>query len=160
RGDPARRGRCVECPRDRRPPRGDPERDCCARFRRRAVDCGQGTRDGADRRCDDLAVLGSRRGRGGAPGECSMSGPLWTVEAMAEAMGAQKQGALPAAVSGLSIDTRTIVLGEAFFAIKGDARDGHEFVDAALKAGAGLAVVSASRRDTFPKNAPLLIVPD
>ena len=29
---------------------------------------------------------------------------------------------------------RTIVPGEAFFAITGDSRDGHEFVDAALKA--------------------------
>ena len=33
--------------------------------------------------------------------------------------------------------------GEAFFAIQGENRDGHEFVEAALKAGAGLAVVVA-----------------
>jgi UDP-N-acetylmuramoyl-tripeptide--D-alanyl-D-alanine ligase len=89
-----------------------------------------------------------------------MSAPLWTVEAMAKAMGAAKHGLLPSQISGLSIDTRTIVPGEAFFAIKGDARDGHEFVEAALKAGAGLAVVAADRRDAFPKDAPLLVVPD
>jgi UDP-N-acetylmuramoyl-tripeptide--D-alanyl-D-alanine ligase len=88
-----------------------------------------------------------------------MSAPLWTVEAMANAMGATRHGALPAGISGLSIDTRTIAPGEAFFAIKGDARDGHEFVEAALKAGAGLAVV-ADKRDAFPKDAPLLTVPD
>ena len=35
--------------------------------------------------------------------------------------------------------------GEAFFAIQGDNRDGHDFVDAALKAGAGLAVVARSQ---------------
>jgi UDP-N-acetylmuramoyl-tripeptide--D-alanyl-D-alanine ligase len=89
-----------------------------------------------------------------------MSAPLWTVEAMVQAMGAQRSGALLASVPGLSIDTRTIVLGEAFFAIKGDARDGHDFVDAALKAGAGLAVVAANRRSAMPKDAPLLVVPD
>jgi UDP-N-acetylmuramoyl-tripeptide--D-alanyl-D-alanine ligase len=89
-----------------------------------------------------------------------MSAPLWTVEAMAKAMGAQLQGALPAGITGLSIDTRTILPGEAFFAIKGDARDGHDFVDAALKAGAALAVVAANRRDSFAKDASLLVVPD
>src|SRR5690242_8898386 len=89
-----------------------------------------------------------------------MSAPLWTVEAMAKAMGAELQGVLPAGITGLSIDTRTIAHGEAFFAIKGDARDGHEFVDAALQAGAGLAVVAAGRRASFAKDAPLLVVPD
>jgi UDP-N-acetylmuramoyl-tripeptide--D-alanyl-D-alanine ligase len=89
-----------------------------------------------------------------------MSAPLWTVEAMVEAMGAARHGALPPGISGLSIDTRTIAPGEAFFAIKGDARDGHDFVEAALKAGAGLAVVAADRRDAFAKDAPLLAVPD
>ncbi|MBX9829445.1 MAG: UDP-N-acetylmuramoylalanyl-D-glutamyl-2,6-diaminopimelate--D-alanyl-D-alanine ligase [Xanthobacteraceae bacterium] len=89
-----------------------------------------------------------------------MSAPLWTVEAMARAMGAEKHGSLPSGITGLSIDTRTIAPGEAFFAIKGDARDGHEFVEAALKKNAGLAVVAARKRDEFPKDAPLLAVPD
>jgi UDP-N-acetylmuramoyl-tripeptide--D-alanyl-D-alanine ligase len=89
-----------------------------------------------------------------------MSAPLWTVEAMAKAMGATRNGSLPSGISGLSIDTRTIAPGEAFFAIKGDARDGHEFVEAALKAGAGLAVVAADKREAFAKDAPLLAVPD
>jgi UDP-N-acetylmuramoyl-tripeptide--D-alanyl-D-alanine ligase len=84
---------------------------------------------------------------------------LWTVEAMAQAMGAQKQGALPANVSGLSIDTRTVKPGEAFFALK-DARDGHDFVEAAIKAGAALAVVAEAKRGMFANDAPLLVVPD
>ena len=87
------------------------------------------------------------------------AGPLWTVEAMAKAMGAKPQGALPAAVPGLSIDTRTIAPGEAFFALK-DIRDGHDFVAAALKAGGGLAVVAANKGGMFPNDAPLLMVPD
>jgi UDP-N-acetylmuramoyl-tripeptide--D-alanyl-D-alanine ligase len=86
--------------------------------------------------------------------------PLWTAEAMAEAMGAGRSGALPTSISGISIDTRTIGAGEAFFAIKGDARDGHEFVAAALSKGAGLAVVAADKRDAFANDAPLLVVPD
>ncbi len=85
---------------------------------------------------------------------------LWTVEAMAAAMRAQQQGALPADISGISIDTRTIQKGEAFFAIAGENRDGHEFVAAALQAGAGLAVVALDRRGKFPSDAPLLLVPD
>jgi UDP-N-acetylmuramoyl-tripeptide--D-alanyl-D-alanine ligase len=85
---------------------------------------------------------------------------LWTVDAAAQAMRAQRAGPLPQAVSGVSIDTRTIAPSEAFFAITGEARDGHEFVPAALAAGAGLAVVAADRRATMPEDAPLLIVPD
>ncbi len=88
-----------------------------------------------------------------------MSAQLWTVEAMAKAMGAVPQGALPPSVPGLSIDTRTIQPGEAFFALK-DVRDGHDFVEAALKAGGGLAVVAAAKRGIFSKDAPLLVVPD
>jgi UDP-N-acetylmuramoyl-tripeptide--D-alanyl-D-alanine ligase len=85
---------------------------------------------------------------------------LWTVDAMATAMGAERQGALRQAISGISIDSRTIAPGEAFFAIQGDNRDGHQFVAAALTAKAGLAVVAADRRGQFPADAPLLIVPD
>jgi UDP-N-acetylmuramoyl-tripeptide--D-alanyl-D-alanine ligase len=86
--------------------------------------------------------------------------PLWTLAAMADAMRAQGEGALPGAVSGLSIDSRTIAPGEAYFAIKGDVHDGHDFVAAALQAGAALAVVEAAQRDKFPGDAPLLVVED
>jgi UDP-N-acetylmuramoyl-tripeptide--D-alanyl-D-alanine ligase len=89
-----------------------------------------------------------------------MSAPaLWTVEDIAAATGAERHGALPPTVSGISIDSRTIGRGEAFFAIA-DRRDGHEFVSSALAAKAGLAVVAANRRAPFPHDAPLLVVPD
>jgi len=80
--------------------------------------------------------------------------------AMAEAMRASINGALPDAVTGLSIDSRTITKGEAYFAIKGDVHDGHDFVAAALKAGAALAVVETAQRDKFAPDAPLLAVED
>ena len=71
---------------------------------------------------------------------------LWTSSAMAEAMRAARSGVLPEAISGISIDSRTLMPGEAYFAIKGDVHDGHAFVDAALKNGAGLAVRGGSYR--------------
>jgi UDP-N-acetylmuramoyl-tripeptide--D-alanyl-D-alanine ligase len=83
---------------------------------------------------------------------------LWTLDDMAAAMRATRAGALPREIPGLSIDTRTIKPGEAFFAIQGENRDGHDFVEAALKAGAGLAVISRAKQADMPKDAPLLVV--
>ncbi len=85
---------------------------------------------------------------------------FWTLDGMAAAMRADKSGRLPESISGISIDTRTISPGEAFFAIQGDNRDGHDFVEAALKAGGGLAVISREKRARFGKDAPLLAVDD
>jgi UDP-N-acetylmuramoyl-tripeptide--D-alanyl-D-alanine ligase len=86
--------------------------------------------------------------------------PLWTIEAMASAMAARREGPLPESVRGISIDSRSISPSEAFFAIQGDNRDGHDFVDDALQGGAALAVVAADKRGQFAKDAPLLVVPD
>ena len=91
---------------------------------------------------------------------CMSVPPLWTTDAMVAAMGAGRPGALPAGVPGLSIDSRTVAPGEAFFAITGENRDGHDFVEAALEAGAGLAVVDAGKQQRFPAGAPLLLVSD
>src|SRR5215467_11456676 len=85
---------------------------------------------------------------------------LWTLEEMASAMGAERAGQVPASVAGLSIDSRSVAPGEAFFAIRGDRRDGHDFVADALAAKATLAVVAADKRAQFPGHAPLLVVPD
>ena len=49
--------------------------------------------------------------------------PLWTSSAMAAAMRASVQGTMPTAISGLSIDSRTVAPGEAYFAIKGGVHD-------------------------------------
>ncbi|HEY6025641.1 MAG TPA: UDP-N-acetylmuramoylalanyl-D-glutamyl-2,6-diaminopimelate--D-alanyl-D-alanine ligase [Pseudolabrys sp.] len=85
---------------------------------------------------------------------------LWTTDDMARAMRAERSGALPADVTGISIDSRSLARGEAFFAIQGEARDGHDFVDNALKAGAGVAVIARAMRARFAADAPLLIVDD
>jgi UDP-N-acetylmuramoyl-tripeptide--D-alanyl-D-alanine ligase len=75
-------------------------------------------------------------------------------------MGARRQGALPASISGISIDSRSVAPGQAFFAIHGEHRDGHDFVAAALANKAALAVVTADRRAQFSVDAPLLVVPN
>lgn len=52
--------------------------------------------------------------------------------------------------TGVSIDTRSLVEGQIFFAIQGDKFDGHDYVDKALEAGACLVVVQkkSCMRDT------------
>lgn len=85
---------------------------------------------------------------------------LWTTADMAAAMGAEVRGTPPEGVSGLSIDTRTLRDGEAYFAILGDVHDGHDFVPNAELAGAALAVVSRERADTFDVAMCLLVVDD
>ena len=84
---------------------------------------------------------------------------LWTVQDMAAAMRADRSGALPDGVTGISIDSRTVAPGDAFVALT-DARDGHDFVDAALKSGASLAIVARAQRALFAADAPLLLVDD
>ncbi|KIC39574.1 UDP-N-acetylmuramoyl-tripeptide--D-alanyl-D-alanine ligase [Leisingera sp. ANG-M7] len=81
---------------------------------------------------------------------------LWTASEAAAATGGKAQGDW--AVSGLSIDTRTIEPGDMFVALKA-ARDGHDFVAQALEKGAGAALVSRVP-DGVPADAPLLIVED
>jgi UDP-N-acetylmuramoyl-tripeptide--D-alanyl-D-alanine ligase len=81
---------------------------------------------------------------------------LWTSAELRAATG----GTLAAdvAVSGLSIDTRTIQPGDLFIALR-DARDGHDFVAEALAKGAACALVD---RDPpgLASDAPLLRVGD
>ena len=86
--------------------------------------------------------------------------PLWTLDAMAQAMGAERAGTPPSSINGISIDSRSIGTGDAFFAIKGDNRDGHDFVPAALKGGAGVAVVATDWQSNDINKPPLLRVPD
>ena len=83
---------------------------------------------------------------------------LWTMSAMAAAMHAERQGALPDNVAGISIDSRTLTPDEAYFAIRGDVHDGHDFVSAALDKGAAVAVVAKSYRQNFLADARLLVV--
>jgi len=65
---------------------------------------------------------------------------LWTSsEAEAATLG---KASHEFSATGMSIDTRTLKPGDLFIALKGDARDGHDFVKAAFDAKASAALVS------------------
>ncbi|MGB6319700.1 MAG: Mur ligase domain-containing protein, partial [Litorimonas sp.] len=59
---------------------------------------------------------------------------LWTSAEIAAATGGRAQGTFEA--TGLSIDTRSLQPGDLFVPLK-DVRDGHDFIPAAVTAGAG-----------------------
>ena len=86
---------------------------------------------------------------------------LWTADALVEATGGRPHGQLPAGVGGISIDTRSLQPGDAFFAIKGEKMDGHDFATAAVKAGAGVLVVAEGKLPALGRlTAPIIVVPD
>lgn len=89
-----------------------------------------------------------------------MTAPLWTLDALADACGGRVVGACGREIGGISIDSRTLVPGEAFFAIKGDVHDGHGFVAAALQAGAALAVVAEAKLAELPEGGRYVAVDD
>ena len=89
----------------------------------------------------------------------TMTAPLWTGEEMARAMEARPIHEPPAAVSGISIDSRTLKPGDAFFAIKGDRFDGHDYATAAAAAGASVLVVSEARLPALGRmTVPIMVV--
>ncbi len=79
---------------------------------------------------------------------------------IAEFIGASGEFDRNAVAAGYSIDSRTIMPGELFFAVKGERLDGHDYVEQALAAGAIAAVVSADRADRYSNGSRLLAVAD
>ncbi|WP_426958789.1 UDP-N-acetylmuramoyl-tripeptide--D-alanyl-D-alanine ligase [Muricoccus radiodurans] len=67
-----------------------------------------------------------------------MTAPLWTSAALRQATGGTAPDGI--AVTGVSIDSRSVAPGDLFVALR-DARDGHDFAPGALAAGAALAMV-------------------
>ncbi|WP_350334958.1 UDP-N-acetylmuramoylalanyl-D-glutamyl-2,6-diaminopimelate--D-alanyl-D-alanine ligase [Coralliovum pocilloporae] len=82
---------------------------------------------------------------------------LWTLADFLEATSGSLVGSVEGDVLDLSIDSRSLEPGHAFFAIKGDRFDGHDFVKAALDNGAAFAVVSRAD-ETTPQ--PYVLVDD
>lgn len=71
-----------------------------------------------------------------------MAEALWSIDALVAAAAGRADGEIPPSggVTGISIDTRTLLPGELFVALK-DQRDGHEFVSSAFAKGAAGALV-------------------
>jgi UDP-N-acetylmuramoyl-tripeptide--D-alanyl-D-alanine ligase len=86
--------------------------------------------------------------------------PLWTGLGLVAPLEARVSGNMPSAAYGISIDTRTLVPGDLFFAIKGDANDGHDYVTAAFEKGAAAAVVDETHADALRGHGPLYVVHD
>jgi UDP-N-acetylmuramoyl-tripeptide--D-alanyl-D-alanine ligase len=64
---------------------------------------------------------------------------LWDAASLAAATGGSASG--PFQVSGVEIDSRDVLEGDLFFALKGETTDGHRFLDKAFSKGAAAAVV-------------------
>jgi UDP-N-acetylmuramoyl-L-alanyl-D-glutamate--2,6-diaminopimelate ligase len=62
----------------------------------------------------------------------------------------ERRGALPTHVSGITDDSRQVQPGSVFVAVRGSERDGHDFLDAAEKAGASMAFVQDASRTSLP----------
>lgn len=86
---------------------------------------------------------------------------LWNITDLVDAMRGRPVGAMPDGITGISIDSRTAAAGDAFFAIKGDRFDGHDFASAALANGASLLVVSEAKLPALGRlHAPMIVVDD
>ena len=79
---------------------------------------------------------------------------------IAEFISATGQFDNQATAQGYSIDSRTVLAGEVFFAVKGERLDGHDFVEQALGRGASAAVVQRDELARYAKPAGLLAVGD
>jgi UDP-N-acetylmuramoyl-tripeptide--D-alanyl-D-alanine ligase len=86
--------------------------------------------------------------------------PLWSGLALVGALQARVSGALAREATGVSIDTRTLQPGDLFVAIRGEARDGHEFVRAAFEKGAAAAVIDEAHALDLAGVGPLFVVKD
>lgn len=75
-------------------------------------------------------------------GATIMAEALWTIDELLAATGGRLHGRVTRPLNAVTIDSRAVGQGDIFVAIKGDKHDGHDFVAAALKAGAGLGLVS------------------
>ncbi|SIQ54185.1 UDP-N-acetylmuramoyl-tripeptide--D-alanyl-D-alanine ligase [Rhizobium sp. RU35A] len=86
---------------------------------------------------------------------------LWNTAEMMAVMGGRPVGSGPAGVTGISIDSRSITPGEAFFAIKGERVDGHDYATLAVANGASLIVVSEAKLPALGRlTTPMIVVED
>jgi UDP-N-acetylmuramoyl-tripeptide--D-alanyl-D-alanine ligase len=84
---------------------------------------------------------------------------LWTVAEAVAATGGRPERLSDGPLSSISIDSREILPEALFVAIKGDSNDGHDYVQAALQAGASAAIVSEAWAAEHPAEN-LIVVPD
>ena len=86
--------------------------------------------------------------------------PLWSSLGIVAPLYARTNGIAAKPITGVSIDTRTLVPGDLFFAIKGEHSDGHDYVASAFERGASAAVVDEAHASALYQTGPLYIVHD
>src|SRR5215212_1043900 len=80
---------------------------------------------------------------------------------LAQACGAQLVNCRrDAEFTAVSSDSRKLAPGVLFWALAGDRFDGHDFIAAAIEAGAVAAVVAQNKIASLSKNLPLVVVND
>jgi len=84
--------------------------------------------------------------------------PLWTVAETAEATGGRTRGGWVA--EGVAVDSRTVVPGDLFVALRGGRSDGHRHVAEALEAGAAGALVARTPEGVGADDPRLMYVDD
>lgn len=90
-----------------------------------------------------------------------MTGQLWSGDELVAATGGRPFGLMPERIGGISIDTRSLKQGDAYFAIRGETLDGHDFATAAMAAGAGVLVVAEHKLPSLGRlNVAKIVVPD
>jgi UDP-N-acetylmuramoyl-tripeptide--D-alanyl-D-alanine ligase len=88
-----------------------------------------------------------------------MTAPRFTSDVLARSASGRWLGTPPAEVVGISTDTRALVPGALFVALKGERFDAHDFLADAARAGAAAAVVAEARAGD-PSPLPRLAVRD
>jgi UDP-N-acetylmuramoyl-tripeptide--D-alanyl-D-alanine ligase len=88
------------------------------------------------------------------PGNAADDEPLALWDAIAIARAVKGTANADFLVSGVETDSREVAPGDLFFALQGEATDGHRFVENAYRAGASAAVVDR------PVNGPHVLVGD
>ena len=84
--------------------------------------------------------------------------PAFTIEDIVRGTrGALLGGDLGIAVAGVSIDSRSLGVGEVFFAVRGERLDGHAFLRDAVGRGAACLVIH-SVPDDLPPGVPVVLV--
>ncbi len=97
---------------------------------------------------------------GSAAGGCAvMQNPSWTLAQVCRATGGKSFGrGYETLFRAISIDSRRLCPGDLFVAIRGDRFDGHDFVSAAVGAGAGGVMLSLPPAEELP--VPWVLVAD
>ena len=88
-----------------------------------------------------------------------MSQAFWTIARVAQALELPRYGATDAALRGVTTDTRALLMGDLFVALKGERFDAHDFLAEAVAGGAAALVVNDAAR-AAGLGVPVFEVPD